>query len=81
MYADNEKMQIKKRKDTITLPMTCNRGRSMNYMEIKRITDYSTNDVDEADPALPTKASNEIKMPREIDIKVTHGLCHLGENF
>ena len=61
--------------------MAQDHGRSMYYMKIKRIMYESANDVAEADPTPHTKISTEIKMPREIDINVAHGLCHLGENF
>ena len=61
--------------------MAYDRGRSMYYIEIKRITDESANDVAEAVLAPPTKASTEIKMPREMDINVANGLCHLREKL
>jgi len=53
----------------------------MYYIDVKRIMDESANDVAEVDPSPPTKTSTEIKMPKEIDINVAHGLCHLGEKL
>jgi len=59
-----KKCKSRKGNTLLSLPMAYDRSRSMYYMEIKRITDESANNVAKADPAPPTKTSTEIKMLR-----------------
>ena len=82
LYADNEKMVIKKDSQTITLPMTTENGMKMYVFQGRRIIDATANAVTDAtDSTRATEFNEAIKLPKMIDVNVAHGLCHLGEKL
>ena len=82
MYADNEKMMIKKNSETITLPMTTENGMKMYVFRAKRIIDTTVNTVtDGVESTKATEFNEAMKLPKTMDVNVAHGLCHLGEKL
>ena len=77
LYADKEKMSIKKDGKGFTLEST---GRGNNRMYYLRATreGHEVNDVANTSEETP---STEQKVKRIMDINEAHGLCHLGEKL
>ena len=79
LLANEEKMQIKKDRKTITLPCKQESGGNMYCLNAKRIVGESINDVG---TTVPTKElSKEKTLPKTLDINVAHDFCHLGEKI
>ena len=81
LMADNEKMQIRKDKFSITLPMRKEGGMKMYMMETTRVIDESSNNVDAERKTEDVGDSTMATLPKSMDINDAHGLCHLGEKL
>ena len=81
LFANSEKMEIKKGSQKITLPMRKEGGTRMYVLEATRIVYETVNEVTHDGTSEDVRASTMPTLPKSMDINDAHGLCHLGEKL